>query len=198
MTVRVRVDDVLISSSDPKMKGREFHQFKKYHNWIQIAPNHLFHTPAILVKEIQQFPEAIKFIKEELTQGRLFPILHGLEHVDYGKMKQTEIEAHLDEALSWMEKTFEVSPTIFAVPWGARSDEIEKAARKFSLEVEGVDGPVLDVSVAHSLVRDAGVASLRGRVILCHSWERGLRLYRIAQSFKYGSYQEAAKHCEGF
>lgn len=189
--IRIRTDDVLVHSD--AMAGAEFEKWRKHHHWVLEAPEYFYHVAAILCKDIQAFPVAIEYIKQEVAEGRLGLDLHGWEHIDYAKLTKEQIEEHLEQSFEFFLKTFNFLPTRWATPWGAISDSIQKAARKYSLIVEGVTPPVIDQSQAVSVVHAANsITPLLGGVIMVHWFERGLKLWRIIQTAKYGSWTEAA------
>jgi len=190
--IRIRTDDVLVHSN--AMIDKEFEKWRKHHRWVMEAPDYFFHTPAILCSEIQAFPIAIDYIKEEMDAGRLTLDLHGWEHIDYGALTKEQIEEHLEKSFEFFLKTFNCLPFRWATPWGADTPDIRSAARKFSLIVEGVTDPVIDQSQAMELVRQCdSIEPLLNRVVMVHWFERGLKLYRIVQTAKYGSYKKAAE-----
>lgn len=188
--IRVRTDDVLVHSEP--MKGREFQKWRKHHQWVIEGPSYFYHTAAILCKDIQDFPEAIEYIKKEVAEGRLGLDLHGWEHIDYGRLEREEIGLHLEQSFEFFLKTFNCLPYRWATPWGANSENIRKAARQYSLIVEGVRDPVVDQGVAVSMVQQAdSIDPMIGKVIMVHWFERGLKLLRIVQTAKYGSWKLA-------
>jgi peptidoglycan/xylan/chitin deacetylase (PgdA/CDA1 family) len=190
--IRVRFDDILVPSEP--FNGRELKQFKKHHNWCLEAPHLFYPTAAILCSEIQQFPEAIEYIRGELDAHRLYVDLHGWQHIDYATLSQEEIEEHLEKSFEFFLKTFNCLPVRWATPWGARSPEIDQACRKFSLIPEGVTLPVVDQGQAMGKVKEMGsIDCLQGKVIMVHWFERGLKLFRIVQTGIHGSWEEAAK-----
>jgi len=175
------------------MKDAEFEKWRKHHQWVLEAPSYFYHVAAILCKDIQDFPEAITYIQKEVTEGRLGLDLHGWEHIDYAKIPQEQIEEHIEKSFEYFLKTFNCLPIRWATPWGANSEGIRKAARKYSLIVEGVNDPVIDQSQAVHIVHQANsIAPLMGKVIMVHWFERGLKLWRMIQAAKYGSWAEAA------
>lgn len=196
--IRVRFDDVLVQSKP--MKGQEFQKFKKHHKWCLEATEVFYPTAAVLCSEIQQFPEAVEYIRSELDEGRLYIDLHGWEHIDYAKLTQDEIEEHLEKSFDYLLKTFRCLPVRWATPWGANSEAIQNACRKYCIAWEGVENPVIDQAAAVARVRNTKtVESLRGLVVMVHWFERGLKLYRIVQAAKYGGWDEAAAaHPEHF
>ena len=190
--IRVRFDDVLVNSGP--MDGREFQKFRKHHQWCLDVPGVFYPTAAILCSEIQAFPEAVEYVRSELDAGRLYVDLHGWEHVNYADLPLETIEEHLEKSFEYMLKTFGCLPVRWATPWGANSDDIQLACRKYAILWEGVKNPVIDQGPAMSTVREAGtIECLRGKVIMVHWFERGLKLYRIAQTAKYGTWEAAAE-----
>lgn len=196
--IRIRTDDVLVHSDS--MAGAEFDKWRKHHQWVLEAPPYFYHTAAILCSEIQNFPEAISYIQKEVAEGRLGLDLHGWEHIDYTKLPQEQIEEHLDKSFEFLLRTFNCLPFRWATPWGANSEDIRKAARKYSLVVEGVNDPVVDQAQAVQAVHSTGTVDiLRNKVVMVHWFERGLKLWRIIQTAKYGTWEAAAKaHPEEF
>lgn len=189
--IRVRLDDVLINS-DP-MGGRELQKFQKHVNWAYQAPDHFTVAPAILCTEIQQFPDCIEYLKDEIQSLRMFPDLHGWEHIDYSKLTTDEIKNHLTKSIEFFNKHFGVLPTRWCTPWGADSKSIRQAAREFNISVETTSLPVIDQGKAVNVVRNFNsIQPLTDKVIMVHFWERGLKLYRIVQVAKYGSWTAAA------
>jgi peptidoglycan/xylan/chitin deacetylase (PgdA/CDA1 family) len=158
------------------------------------GPSYFYHTAAILCKEIQQFPEAIEFIKKEVHEGRLTLDLHGWEHINYGELSVSEISEHLDQAFIFFDKHFGCLPYRWCTPWGAKSDNINQAATLYGLIVEGVDLPVIDQSDAVRMVRESNnVECLFGKTVMVHWFERGLKLYRIIKAAECKSWEKAAK-----
>jgi len=189
--IRIRTDDVLVASD--AMKGVEFQKWRKHHQWVLEAPEYFYHVAAILCQDIQNFPEAVEYIRQEVAEGRLGLDLHGWEHIDYAKLSQEEIEPHLEQSFEFFLKTFNCLPLRWATPWGANSKSIQKAARKYSLSVEGVTDPVIDQGQAAQIACQANrIDPLLGKVIMVHFWERGLKLFRIIQCAKLGSWVTAA------
>jgi len=188
--IRVRTDDVLVHSDS--MKGAEFEKWRKHHRWVLEAPAYFYHVAAILCKDIQDFPKAIDYIRQEVAEGRLGLDLHGWEHIDYSKIPQEQIEEHLEKSFEFFLKTFNCLPSRWATPWGNNSEGIKKAARKYSIAVEGVTDPVIDQSQAVNIVHHFNsITPLLGKVIMVHWFERGLKLWRIIQTAKYGTWTKA-------
>lgn len=176
------------------MAGAEFEKWKKHHQWVLEGPDYFFHTAAILCSEIQDFPVAIDYIKDEVAAGRLSLDLHGWEHIDYAKLTQEAIEEHLEKSFEFFLKTFNCLPFRWCTPWGGVSNNVNRAARKYSLVVEGTSDPVIDQSIAVNVVKQYNtIEPLRGKTIMVHWFERGLKLYRMIQTAKYGSWSDAAE-----
>lgn len=180
----VRLDDVLISSE--AMKGKELQKFQKYVNWcvdagVEVRPN-------ILCQSIQQFPEAIDWIKEQLDNDVFLNLdLHGWDHGPYADRDTDQITAELDKAFEFMWNTFGVVPCRWVTPHGANSGHIQLAAKKFDLIVETTEDPVIDQKVADRMLRDeVAVEFFTDKVIMAHWWERGLSLYRLTQCWHHG------------
>jgi len=190
--IRVRMDDILVHSKP--MKGKEFQKWRKHYNWCLEAPELFYPTAAILCSEIQQFPEAVDFIRGELAEGHLYLDLHGWEHIDYTKLSEKEINEHLEKSFEYMLKAFNCLPVRWATPWGGFSDAIRFGCKQFSLSWEGTQHPVLDQGIAVDQVRKHGnIEVLDGKVVMVHWFERGLKLYRIVQTGIHGSWNAAAK-----
>lgn len=183
---RIRFDDVITISSDPKIKGKEFQKFFKHIKWCLNIKTPL--TPAILCEDIENFPGGIKLIREMTNEGILFPDLHGWDHGPYGERSQTVIEEHLDKAQNWFMQNIGVLPIRWVTPHGADSPEIQSAAIKYNLIVETTRYPVVDQKAVDSALRKyKDLSALNNIVIMVHWWERGLRLYRIAKIVEYQS-----------
>lgn len=132
--ISVRNDDVLVGSSSIV---DTFKRFKGVHELICKAPQALLHVPTILVEDIQKFPEAIEYVKAETAAGRMRPELHGLQHIDYGTLKLTEIVKHLDESILWFVENIEIMPTKWYTPWGANQPLLHSAAKIAGLQLIG-------------------------------------------------------------
>lgn len=128
----IRNDDVLLSST--AHYENSFERFKYVHELTQIS-SRLVHVPAIVTEEIRAFPEAIEYIQAETKAKRMTPQLHGLLHVDYGKLSRLVIIAHLEESIEWFITTLGYSPTIWYTPWGANQPHLHEVAEILSLKV---------------------------------------------------------------
>lgn len=187
---RIRFDDVLWKSSDPKMAGREMQKFVKHINWCQNIDVPL--TPAILCQDIEQFPESITWLREKTEEGIIYPDLHGVDHGPYAPRSQAEVEEHLDKAQEWFKQHLGVPAIRWVTPHGADSPAMQAAADKFDLVIETTGFPVVDQKVLDTKLRETrDLELLNGIVIMCHYWERGLRLYRIARIIEHQSVEAA-------
>lgn len=180
MPNRIRFDDVLWATSDPKVKGRELQKFKKNVEWCR--DTNVVLTPAILCQDIEQFPEAIEQVRRWFMEGMVYPDLHGWDHGPYAPRTQQEIEEHLDKAEKWFWKNFKCLPVRWVTPHGADSPAMQAAAAKYNMVIETTAPPVIDQKQLDTLLRETwDLTVLNGRVIMNHWWDRGLRLYRIAR-----------------
>jgi hypothetical protein len=187
---RIRFDDILWATGDPKVKGKELQKFKKHINWCKDIDVPL--APAILCQDIEQFPECVQYIKEQTGEGVMHPDLHGWTHGPYGDLSEEEVSEHLDKALTWFDANLGVMPIRFITPHGANSHAIQAAAQEFGLIVEDTSYPVIDQKAADSQLRETGdVSILDDRVLMVHFWEKGLRLFRIAKIIQFGNISEA-------
>jgi peptidoglycan/xylan/chitin deacetylase (PgdA/CDA1 family) len=158
------------------------------------AAEYFYHTPAILCKELETYEGAIDYIKRETGEGRMLPILHGWEHLDYRNVPRRELEFALGSSVYWFEQELGMSPGIWATPWGATSADMIDVAKSLDLSVETTADPVIDQKKAHEAVMSSGtIDCLEGKVVMVHWWELGTRLARICYTGKYGSWEEAAK-----
>jgi peptidoglycan/xylan/chitin deacetylase (PgdA/CDA1 family) len=129
-----------------------------------------------------------------LDAGRLYLDLHGWEHIDYGQLSPEQLDEHLEKSFEFMLATFKCLPIRWATPWGASGENIQAACKKWGLIWEGVADPVVDQGHADKLVREKGTLEpLKGKVVMVHWFERGLKLFRIVQIGKHGTLEEAKK-----
>ena len=187
--IYVRNDDILLNSSS---WTRPFLRFKEIHEWICAVPDKVLHVPTILTTEIQQFPEAIEYIREETKAKRMRPQLHGLEHIDYGKLSLGEIVSHLQRSKGWMLKELHVLPTNWYTPWGsgdapgqehlweaAEIENLQLITTKNINKMNGRYGVAQMLREGHHPIK-----FLDGKEIFMHWWERGERLKRILNAIK--------------
>lgn len=188
--IYIRDDDVLLSS---KGFGDPVVRLKQIHGWICESPR-LMHVPTILCKEIQAFPDAVKFVKEETLAGRMLPQLHGWEHIDYAKLHHAAIVTHLEDSKHWMIDNLNVCPTRWYTPWGANAPHLYVAAKACDLKLIDTSG-IIELAgpngVLATLKKGVPIDYLDGCEIFLHWWQRGLRLWRLALIAKHGSWQAA-------
>ncbi len=196
--IRVRDDDVLLGSSSWE---DELGRLKQVHAWICEVPEKFIHVPAILVTEIQEFPECIEWIREETAEGRMLPEIHGWSHKDYASLTPAEIVLELRDCKEFIRKEFNHTATKFYTPWGAGADvrgkHIRGAAAAVGLEMvtcEKINKMTGRYGVIRQLMDGHTVDYLDGDEIFMHWWEGGARLKRIIEVAKHGSWDEAAKH----
>lgn len=196
MIERVRFDDCLWVTSDPKMRGRELQKFTKYISWCKDLPCQL--SPAILCQDIEKIPGGVEYVRKGTEEGLFYPDLHGFDHGPYGSRSQAECEEHLEQAFEWFDANLGVVPIRWVTPHGANSPEIQAAAGKYNLVVEDTRYPVIDQKEADNALRKSRNSNvLNGLVIMAHWWERGLRLYRIARILQHGSVDAAMATTRG-
>jgi hypothetical protein len=187
---RIRFDDFIWKSKDPKMKGKEVQKAFKNVNWCVNTGVQL--TPAILCQDIEQFPEGISLLREMIEEGVVYPDLHGWTHGPYAPMSQSEVEEHLDKAITWFKENLGVLPIRWSTPHGADSPSMRSAASKYDLVLETTEYPVVDEKILDTQLRQTrNLDLLDGIVIMNHYWNRGLRLYRISRIIEYQSIDEA-------
>lgn len=192
--IRVRDDDVLVHSRS--FKGQEFGRFKGFHNLVMIDPVHFEHVLAVLVTEIQDFPECIEFIKAETAAGRMKPEVHGLHHIDYAKLSYQQVVSELSQSRDWIQTTLAYTPTLWYSPWGAGADArgafLADAAKDAGLTLVtcvGMIQPsqlVTDVRAvkAGEMTPAYLLSKWEGKEILRHWWEGSGALMESVQFFK--------------
>lgn len=193
--IRVRDDDVLLSS---KSTDKPLTKFKMVHEWICEVPDKLIHVPTILVTEIQEFPEAIDFIREETAEGRMLPEIHGLSHIDYAALTMPEIILELEQCKEFIHNKFNYTATKFYTPWGAGADErgahIGIAAQALGLEMVTCAN-INKMNGRYGVIRELKdgntIDYLEGKEIFLHWWENVTRLKRIVEVIKHGGWEEA-------
>lgn len=149
-----------------------FQRFKRVHELICRSPR-FKHVPAIVTEEIEAFPEAVAYIKSETLAGRMTPQLHGLRHIDYGKLPQAEVVEHLIESRRWFSGVLGYHPSIWYTPWGANQPHLHAAAVSLGMEA-------VDCSTSFKLKGRYGVPQLMrdgkkldyfaGKAIIIHWW----------------------------
>lgn len=192
MLARIRFDDVLWQSGDPKLDGKELDRFKLHLKWCQdldviLAPN-------IICTELQKFPAAIEFLNNAVTNDERMTLdLHGWDHGPYAPRTEDECMEHLERSLAWFDKHLEgVTPTRWVTPHGAYTRAMENAARRAGMTIETTADPVVDQREADKILRvTRDLSKLNDKVIMVHWWERGMALYRIVQIYKHGDVHRA-------
>ena len=196
--IRVRDDDVLLSSSSYSC---ELGRLQQIHEWICEVPDQFIHVPTILVTEIQEFPKAIEWIRQETIEGRMLPEIHGLSHKDYAELTEKEIQSELVECAEWIYRQFGHIVTKFYSPWGAGADtrgaHIKPAADAVGIKLvtcENITKMNGRYGIIQELMNGRDLSFWDGQEILMHWWEGGCRLKRIVEVAKHGSWEEAKKH----
>jgi peptidoglycan/xylan/chitin deacetylase (PgdA/CDA1 family) len=195
--IYLRDDDVLVGSS-----GHEdsFKKFQQVHRWI-CETDKLLHIPAILVTEIQAYPECIAYIKEETRKGRMSPEIHGYKHIDYGKLSYDEVVDHLRRCKNFIGEQFDITAKTWYTPWGANSPTLQQASAECGLIL--VDCSNLNkLNGRYGVIQEAkegkNIAKLFDKKeIFYHWWQGGLRLKRMVEILKHGSIEAAMEHTEG-
>jgi peptidoglycan/xylan/chitin deacetylase (PgdA/CDA1 family) len=166
------------------------------------VPDFLIHVPTICLLEIQEFPEAIEWIRQETQEGRMLPEIHGLSHKDYAKLTEKEIVAELNVCRDWIYHQFGHEATKFYSPWGAGFNaagaHIRPAAESTGIELitcEQINKLQGRYGVCQELAdgRDISYIHNFGGEIFMHWWEGGSRLKRVVETIKHGSWAEAKK-----
>jgi hypothetical protein len=192
--IYLRDDDVLVGSS-----GHEdsFKKFQQVHRWI-CETDKMLHVPTILVTEIQAFPECIEYVKEETAKGKMAPEIHGLKHVDYGKLSIDEVRAHLKECQVFMWYKFGVVAKKWYTPWGANSPDLNETANFIGLELVDCSS-IIKLNGRFGVLQEAKEGKdieklFDGKDIFYHWWQGGLRLKRMVEILKYGSMEKAKEN----
>ena len=194
--IYVRDDDVLMPSSshpDP------LKHFKTVHEWICETPK-LLHIPTIVVRPLSEMSEAVAYIKEQTKLYKMSPQVHGYEHIDYAKLTVQEIKDHLMKCKDFLFDEFDVIPSKWYTPWGANAPHLYEAADETGLTL-------IDCSRIYKMNGRYGIIQLakegkdiekflHKKEIFFHWWEGGMRLKRVIEIVKHGSY-EAAKTANG-
>lgn len=187
---RIRFDDVINFSSNPKLKNKEIQKFLKQLRWCSNLDVLL--TPAILCEDTEKVPGAIEMLQELSKKDNIQLDLHGWNHSDYASKTKEEISEHFDKALSWFDKYLKVKPVRFVTPHGGYSENIQEVSDKYGLLVETTKPPVADVKTLESMVRQTrDLKIIQNRVVLVHWFEQGLRLWRLAHIIEHQSIEQA-------
>lgn len=199
----VRNDDVLVHSR--QFANREFERFKGKHELI-CQSSRLLHAPAILVTEIQDFPQCIQYVREETEAGRMRPELHGFQHIDYASLSVSDLNDHLTKSLEWFQAILGVLPTRWYTPFGAGNDErgyhLNAKAKEFGMTLYAVDTGTMYRDVIGSPQIETALRWFREGMTfdqyldkyddtLMHFWAMGSKTERLLEVSKYGSYKDA-------
>lgn len=185
---RIRFDDFIVSSE--QFRGKEVQKCQKYVRWCVNTGVEL--TPAILCQASDEFPEGLEWLRQAISDETIYPDLHGWTHGPYGDMPLREIREHLDRAQVWFKKNLGVPAIRWVSPHGSDSAVMREAAAEYDLVLETTEYPVVDQKVLDTQIRKSySLEPLHGVVIMCHFWERGLRLYRIARIIEHQGVDEA-------
>lgn len=177
--IYIRDDDVLVRSSawaDP------FAQFVKVHEII-CTNERIKHVPTILTSEIQEFPHAVRYIRQEVERNTMRPEIHGFQHIDYGKLHEDEVAKHLAHCIKFHEDNFGVRPTTFYAPWGATNSRIQVACEVLDLELGQTGKKLCGRYGAYQAMKEGRNLhrELDGKDILIHWWENTDRLKLVVE-----------------
>lgn len=169
-SIIIRNDDVLLSST--AQYDNSFKRFKYVHETVCLSPQ-LKHIPAIVTEEIQEFPEAIDYIQLETKEGRMFPELHGLRHIDYGALSEQEVIGQLSVACDWFVSTLGYKPLKWYTPWGANQSHLHDAAQALGLKAIDCSGCIKfkgRYGVTQLLNEGRSLSYFENKEIIMHWW----------------------------
>jgi hypothetical protein len=161
---------------------------------VCLDTRHFIHVPAILAREIQEFPECVEYVKAETAAGRMLPEIHGWEHKDYASLAISEIIVELHRAKDYVQRTFDYNATVWYTPHGAGADHrgahlrdaayecgltlvtcekiIKPSALVFDVRaVEGRDKSTGQIPMPQTMTKEELLAKWEGREIFRHWWE---------------------------
>lgn len=186
--LRIRIDDVLTENSSCRKDPEK--RFAQICRWLE-QTDKIQHVPTILVRGIQKYPATVEALYQKVQEGRVFPELHGWDHIDYNNLDDTEVARHLFKSVDWFEKTLKFKPTVWATPWGAESERLSKIGRSFGLTVEGVK----DCWTPGDWLREAKKLDTppTNLTVMEHWWVSGLKLLRISAVVQAGSFTGAVE-----
>ncbi len=193
--IGVRDDDVLLASSSYE---NELNRVKQIHEWICEVPDRMIHIPTILVTEIQEFPEAVEWVRQETAEGRMLPEIHGFEHVNYAELDYETVVNQLEYCAGWIRRKFDYEATRWYTPWGAGEDEagahLRPAAEAVGLTMvtcKSINKLNGRYGVVQELKDGRDLSYLDNQEIFMHWWTGGARLKRVVEVAKHGSWEEA-------
>lgn len=194
--IYLRDDDVLVAS---RSYDCEFGRFKQLHEWIARCPA-MMHRPGIVIeggegggKGLQDYPEAVEYIRKETLEGRMQPELHGWFHIDYAALPLQNVREHLAEGCEWIERELGRRPTRWYTPWGADSEKLRAAAQEAGLTLVGIDKHWGIDRAVKRLSEGGDPTDLLEREIFFHWWGGGARVARLCAVVRHGSWAAAKK-----
>jgi peptidoglycan/xylan/chitin deacetylase (PgdA/CDA1 family) len=174
-------------------RDRAIKRVMQLHRWMDQAPKGYFnYIPTVIVGEMIDWPEITDLLRHETAAHKISPQIHGLHHVDYGSLDKETIREHLGLCMTWFKDTLWYEPTIWATPWGGWSRDMEEVASEFNLTLE-TTRPTISIGRCIDLCKTEGVETVRysSPLVLIHWWEKGLKLLRLTEIVKNGSYEAA-------
>lgn len=190
--ISIRNDDCLLFSAQwPDPFGR----FRQQHEWVESAPN-IVHVPTILVTEIQSYPQCIEYIKVKIPEGKMIPQIHGLTHIDYGKLPKGEVKEHLKICKDKMFEWFGQVPTKWYTPWGSAQSFLFEAAEEENLKLIDCSN-ILPLEGRYGVVQrlkdGEPISNFDNKELFLHWWTKGARLARVCAVARYGSWDAAVR-----
>ncbi len=193
--IGIRDDDIILPSSSYE---NELDRVKQIHEWICEVPDRMIHIPTILVTEIQEFPEAVEWVRQETQEGRMLPEIHGFEHVNYAELTYETVVNQLEYCAGWIRRKFDYEPTRWYTPWGAGEDEagahLRPAAEAVGLTLvtcKNINKLNGRYGVIQELKDGRDLSYLDNQEIFMHWWTGGSRLKRVVEVAKHGSWVAA-------
>lgn len=193
--IRLRDDDVGIESSS---WDSSFKRFQEVHNWTT-EWYEILHVPTILVNDIKRNPAWVKYVRDETEKGNMLPEIHGHEHVDFAKLSKEELVRQFGYCKEFIANEFGYTPKLVMSPWGANAPHISTAAEECGLKLRDCSD-IFKLGGRYGIIQlfKDGHTSLSIRNVLredleifTHFWEGGLRIKRVVELFKHGSWAAA-------
>jgi len=192
--LRIRCDDYMVNSTE-FIRERAIKRIIQLHKWMDQAPQGYFnYIPTVIVGEMDNWPEITELLKHETAANKISPQIHGYMHINYTDLDKTVIREHLQKCIDWFNSALKYQPTIWATPWGAWTQEMEEIAAEFQLTLE-TTAPTMPIGQCIDLCKTTGVETVRynSPLVLIHWWEKGLKLLRLTEIVRYGSYDLAKR-----